>query len=181
MPKNVVQYELLISCPGDVTAERQIILDVVKRFNELYSKNAGINIVPRHWTSSAYPESGGSPQRILNKQFIDECDAAVAIFWSRFGTPTDEYGSGTEEEIEGMLNSGKQVFVYFSDVPVAPSTINSAQYEAVKSFREEYTDKGVYFTYRTRDEFKEMFFTHLSMHFLSVQKLTEFVAEKKLY
>ena len=32
-----------------------------------------------------------------------DCDAAVAIFWTKFGTPTDKYGSGTEEEIEEML------------------------------------------------------------------------------
>lgn len=35
--------------------------------------------------------------------------AAVAIFWTKFGTPTDKYGSGTEEEIEEMLSSNKQV------------------------------------------------------------------------
>ena len=28
------------------------------------------------------------------------------MFWTRFGTPTDEYGSGTEEEIEIMLPDG---------------------------------------------------------------------------
>ena len=40
---------------------------------------------------------GGKPQALLNEQFVNKCDAAVAIFWTRFGSPTDEYGSGTEE------------------------------------------------------------------------------------
>ena len=55
-------------------------------------------------------------------------------FWTRFGSPTDEYGSGTEEEIEIMLQSGKQVFMYFSDKPISPSEMNSDGYKKYKLF-----------------------------------------------
>ena len=48
----------------------------------------------------------------MNEQFVNKCDAAVAIFWTGFGSPTDEYDSETEEEIEIMLQSGKQVLPY---------------------------------------------------------------------
>ena len=113
MAQNVVLYNLLISCPGDVQGEVKLIEDAVGEFNELYTKPLGITIQTRHWSKSSYAQSGGKPQALLNEQFVSECDAAVAIFWTRFGTPTDEYGSGTEEEIEIMLQSGKQVFMYF--------------------------------------------------------------------
>ena len=33
MPKNVVQYDLLISCPGDIISEISIIEDAVSQFN----------------------------------------------------------------------------------------------------------------------------------------------------
>ncbi len=46
--------------------------------------------------------------------------------------PTDQYQSGTEEEIEAMLEMGKQVFMYFSDKTINPSNIDNAQYEKVK-------------------------------------------------
>ena len=65
-----------------------------------------------------------------------DCDAAVAIFWTKFGTPTDKYGSGTEEEIEEMLSSGKQVFLYFVDAQINPSVIDMEQYHKVNDFKE---------------------------------------------
>ena len=89
----------------------------------------------KHWRKNSYAQSGGKPQALLNKQFVCDCDAAVAVLWTRFGTPTDEYGSGTEEEIEIMLNSGKQVFMHFSDKPLPPSQQNSVEYARVQEFR----------------------------------------------
>ena len=41
---------------------------------------------------------------------MNKCDAAVAIFWTRFGSPTDEYGSGTEEKIEKWNENLSRVF-----------------------------------------------------------------------
>lgn len=70
-------------------------------------------IQTRYWKTSSYSQSGKKPQELLNEQFVKNCDAAVAVFWTRFGTPTDQYGSGTEEEIEIMLNAGKQVLCIF--------------------------------------------------------------------
>ena len=95
----------------------------VDEFNELYAETLGITIKTRHWSKSSYAQSGGKPQALLNEQFVNKCDAAVAIFWTRFGTPTDEYGSGTEEE------------------------------------------------------FKKMFFAHLSMHFLTEKRVSETAKE----
>lgn len=124
MAQNVTLYNLLISCPGDIKEEVTLIESAVDEFNELYAETLGITIKTRHWSKSSYAQSGGKPQALLNEQFVNKCDAAVAIFWTRFGSPTDEYGSGTEEEIEIMLQSGKQVFMYFSDKPIPPSKIN---------------------------------------------------------
>ena len=111
MPKNVDLYNLLISCPGDVTSEIKIINEVVNDFNDRFSEALGVLLKTKHWSKNSYAQSGGNPQTLLNEQFIKDCDVAVAIFWTRFGTPTDEYGSGTEEEIELMLKSKKQIFM----------------------------------------------------------------------
>ena len=136
MPKSVIQYSLLISCPGDIKEEINCVEECVTQFNTLYSDALGIEIVTKHWRKSSYAQSGGKPQALLNEQFVNDCDAAVAILWTRFGTPTDEYGSGTEEEVEIMLSSGKQVFMYFSDKPLSPSQMNEESYKKVQAFRE---------------------------------------------
>ena len=178
MPKNIVQYDLLISCPGDITSEISIIEDAVLQFNTQFSDALGISIRTKHWRKNSYAQSGGKPQTLLNEQFVNDCDAAVSILWTRFGTPTDEYGSGTEEEVEIMLSSGKQVFMYFSDKPLSPSQMNEESYKKVQEFREKYKDRGVYFTYSSDEEFKTLFFAHLSQYFLSEKRVAEVKGER---
>ena len=178
MSKNIIQYDLLISCPGDITSEINIIENSVSQFNSQFSDALGISVRTKHWHKNSYPQSGGKPQALLNDQFVNECDAAIAILWTRFGTPTDKYGSGTEEEIEIMLSSGKQVFMYFSDKPIPPSQMNEEEYKKVKAFRDKYKDRGIYFSYSSDEEFKSLFFAHLSQHFLSEKKVADVKKER---
>lgn len=72
------------------------------------------------------------------------------MFWTKFGTPTDKYGSGTEEEIEEMLSSGKQVFMYFLDIPVELSTVDMEQYGKLKDFKNKYENRGIYFVIKDK-------------------------------
>lgn len=179
MPKKVLQYDLLISCPGDIEDEINVIYSVLDEFNSMYSDVLGITVRAKHWSKNAYAQSGGKPQDLLNNQIVNKCDAAIALLWTRFGTPTDKYGSGTEEEIEIMLSSGKQVFMYFSDKPLSPSKQNPKEYEKVKAFREKYKDKGIYFTYLNDDELRKYLLAHISQFFLSEKRVTEIQEERK--
>ena len=78
-----------------------------------------------------------------------------------------------------MLNSGKQVFMYFSDKPVPPSQLNSEQYSQVKAFKEKYSSRGLYFTYSSIDDFQKIVFAHLSQHFLSIQRVKELAVDQQ--
>lgn len=178
MPTNVKRYQLLISCPGDVKEEVQIIKDAVSKFNSTFTDTLDIMIQTRHWSKDSYPATGGKAQEILNKQIVDKCDAAVAIFWTRFGTPTDEYYSGSEEEIERMIASEKNVFLYFSNVPVPPDSIDSEQHQKVKDYKAKF-EKGLYREYNSLDEFKELFYDHISKYFSELSDDEEITGEKK--
>lgn len=183
MAKIMTEYDLLVSCPGDVNDVVELVKQVVDQFNKTYSAVLAIRLNVRHWSKDSYNQSGGKAQELLNKQFIHDCDAAIAVFWTRFGSPTDRYGSGTEEEIEDMLASGKQVFLYFCEKPIEPKLLLSdnarAQYEKVKAYQQMYAEgKGIYATYSSDDEFKQKLFAHLSMHFLSLKKVAEITTER---
>lgn len=164
MTRMIKQFDVLVSCPSDLQDIVNDINQTVERFNEAHSDHLGIQIRARHWTTDSYPKSGGRPQGLLNEILIDSCDAAIAVFWTKFGTPTGEFGSGTEEEIEMMLQDNKQVFLYFAemDVPYGESVD-----PRVKEFKENYSEKGLYWTFKNKEEFKEMLFAHLSKHFLN--------------
>ena len=172
MPKNITQYDILLSCPGDVDDSVPLVQGVLERFNSTYTDVLGIRLNLKHWSTSSYNQSGGKPQDLLNKQFVHDCDAAIAVFWARFGTKTDRYGSGAEEEIEDMLAAGKQVFMYFCDKPVAPSLISDdkarEQYQKVQDFKKRYKEegKGIYDTYSSDDEFEKKLFAHITQHFI---------------
>ena len=173
MSHSVTQYDLLVSCPGDVKEELECIEKAVDEFNGTFSDTLSISIRVKHWSKNSYPQSGDKPQKLLNEQFVKDCDAAVAIMWTRFGTPTDEYGSGTEEEIEIMLEAGRQVFMYFCDKPLPPSQMNSAEYKRVQTFKENYKVRGIYDTYTSTEDFQKKFYAHLTKYFLGAKTIEE--------
>ncbi|MCY8911036.1 hypothetical protein P8907_20265 [Bacillus atrophaeus] len=168
MPKVVTRYDLLISCPSDVKDEIDIIRETIEEYNKRDGDKNNTAIITKHWSKDSYPQSGGRPQELLNQQFVLDCDFVVAVFWTRFGTPTEKYGSGTEEEIEELIKSGKQVFLYFSDQPIKPSLYDSSQHKKVLEFREKYKDRGMYDTYETLQEFEKKFSNHLKQYFDSL-------------
>lgn len=112
MSKYIKMYTALISCPSDVGAYINSIKKGVDRFNNIYGEINGIIVRTKYWLEDSFPESGGSGQELLNRQIVDTADIAIAVFWTKFGEPTEHFGSGTEEEIEHMISSGKQVFLY---------------------------------------------------------------------
>lgn len=169
--KNITAYDLLISCPGDVTKYVDVVKECIESFNITIGRLNNAEIVGQHWSISSFSQSGDRPQEILNKQFVRDCDAAVAIFWTRFGTSTDKYGSGTEEEIEEMRSAGKQVFTYFVTESVDLNKVDLEQYKKVQEFKAKYEGKEKYGTYSSVsniEEFRKIFSNHLTMYFLPI-------------
>lgn len=167
MPKSKTEYSLLLSCPGDVVDLKDAINDAVNSFNSSIGETNQITVVLKHWSTNSYPQSGNTPQNILNKQFINDCDFCVALFGTRFGTPTDNSDSGTEDEIKNMLSNKKQVFLYSINRPVNPSNIDPIQHAKVKQFIEDYKNKGIYNVVTTKEELRTKFQNALTSYFLN--------------
>lgn len=169
MPRvGITVYDLLLSCPGDVLDLKDTIDSCVKSFNASIGEANNIRIELKHWSTDGFSQSGDKPQNILNKQFIDECDLCVALLGIRFGTPTDNYDSGTEEEIEKMLAQGKQVFLYFVERNVDPSNIDVDQFKKVQEFKEKYAEKGLYTVVKSAEELRTEFQNALSLYFIKL-------------
>jgi len=115
------------------------------------------------WEYNAVPTMGDRPQEIINKQVLKNADLLVGIFWTRIGTPTGKAVSGSVEEIEKHIDSGKPAMLYFSNKPVAPASINQEQYQAVEKLKKEYQSKGLTGTFDTLEDFKTKFQRHLSI------------------
>lgn len=59
--------------------------------------------------------------------------------------------------------TGKTAKVYFSDVPVSPSSLDPKQYALLQEFRKECQTKGLYATFKDLQQFRSLFSHHLDL------------------
>ena len=71
------------------------------------------------------------------------------------------------EEIEEMISSVKQVFLYFLDKPCPPSEYSS-DYENVRKFKKRCNDRGLYKVVSDERELSEKFYEDLTQHFVEI-------------
>ena len=94
-----------------------------------------MELYPTDWRRDSRADSGAEPQALLNEQFVDDVDIVRAIFYKLFGTPTNSYGSGTEEEICRAIDQGKRVLVYFWRPPEDYEPQCGDQLDKIRAFR----------------------------------------------
>ncbi|MCB5207802.1 DUF4062 domain-containing protein [Methylovorus mays] len=156
-------FNVMIASPGDVASERSIIRDVVYEWNAVHSSQRKTVLLPIGWESHSSPEMGAAPQSIINNQILEKCDLLVGVFWTRIGTATDDFASGTVEEIEKHVESGKPAMLYFSSQPVAMDTVDLEQVARLRAFKESCRKRGLYESYDSHSDFKEKFYRHLQL------------------
>src|SRR5690606_9635652 len=96
-------------------------------------------------------------------QILGRCDLLVGVFWTRLGTPTKDHLSGTVEEIEEHVDSGRPAMLYFSSQPVALDTVNLDDMQRLKAFKKSCQSRGLYEQYDSLGEFKETFYRQLQL------------------
>lgn len=152
----------MIASPSDVQKERDVIREVIHEWNVVHSSKNNIVLLPVGWETHTTPEMGEHPQDIINKQILHGSDMLIGVFWTRLGTPTGKATSGTVEEINEFIKLSKPVMLYFSNQPVAPASVDNDQLNAVKSFKEEIKNKGLFSEYGSHEEFRTKFSRQLA-------------------
>jgi hypothetical protein len=154
---------VMIASPSDVAKERQLVRDAIYEWNAIHSKQFGVMLNPVGWETHVAPEMGGRTQEIINKRILNSSDILLAIFWTRLGTETGEYVSGTVEEISKHIKSQKLTSIYICDKPIPPSQITE-QYQRLQVQIREWMPSGVLDFYNDLSNFKQRIKDHLSLH-----------------
>lgn len=154
---------IMIASPSDVAEERQLVRDAIYEWNAIHSKQFGVMLNPVGWETHVAPEMGGRPQEIINKRILEDSDILLGIFWTRLGTETGEYVSGTVEEISRHIASQKLTSIYICDRPILPSKITD-QYQKLQVQIREWMPNGVLEFYNDLLTFKQKIKDHLSLH-----------------
>jgi hypothetical protein len=153
----------MIASPGDVLTERNIAREVLHDWNAIHSLTTKTILAPVGWDSHTSPDLGGRPQKLINERVLKDCDLLVGIFWTRLGTPTGSSESGTVEEIKTHIAEGKPAMVYFSDAPVAPASLDSLQFEALRTFKVWCQQEGLISRYENLPDFQTKFARELQI------------------
>ena len=91
----------------------------------------------------------------LNRQLCNRSDMAIAVFWSKIGTATQNALSGTIEEIQEHYKNKKLVFTYFREGPL-PGDSDIEQIEKLREYKGEISKNTYWHTFKSPDNLKEV-------------------------
>lgn len=147
-------YFLMISCPGDVIRERELLKECVEIVNNERTDDSWIEL--RYWVTDTFSDAGTPAQESINQQIVNESDGLIAIFNARLGTPVHNYPCGTAEEIALMLSAGKHVSLLFNTAPRIDLTKNNSieQITKLQEYKREQSANSFYKEFKDEDSFK---------------------------
>ncbi|MFA0960619.1 DUF4062 domain-containing protein [Roseivirga sp. BDSF3-8] len=164
--KDIKEIKVFIASPSDVQKEREICQKEIDRLNKTQGSQEGFNIKLLKWEDTR-PSTGEYAQGEINKQIGTDYDIFIGIMWLKFGSPTKNAGSGTEEEFNiayqnFLKGSDITIMFYFSEVPSNPSNIDLEQFSKVKEFQKTVGSYGsLYKPYSSLADFKDLVHDHL--------------------
>ena len=134
--------------------------EVLNEWNLQHGQASRVRVELVNWRTHARPATGKRPQALVNKQAFDSCDLVIAIFWSRFGTPTGEAASGTEEEIQRAIKQKKPLLLYFSSRP--PPGQKRVEHSRIEKFKQQFGQRALYWVYSDISSFARELRNHLA-------------------
>lgn len=167
MPYSATAIEVMIASPSDVSQERIIIRDVIAEWNAVHAKDRRTVLMAIGWETHSIPDMGDRPQAIINGQLLKDADLLIAVFWTRIGSPTGIARSGTVEEIEEHLQTGKPAMIYFSSAPVRMDSVDNEQYTALSAFKQSLMSTGLVEEYEDLSEFRRKLARQLTQQVIS--------------
>ncbi|MBP7902206.1 MAG: hypothetical protein KA015_05265, partial [Spirochaetes bacterium] len=152
---NAKVVEIFIASPSDVFEERIKVHQLLEEWNIINAEKYKMILKSIRWEKNVYPNFGVSPQAIINEQVLIKADLLIGMFSTRLGTPTEEYESGTVEEIKKHIEKNKPAMLYFSNSDYVPRNTDSDQYKRLLEFKEWSMSRGIVCEYSSIEDFIE--------------------------
>ncbi len=98
--------KIVLASPSDLSDERMLISNTVKRKDTLY-KRKGLTLDLRRWEDTTPGSSKIGAQGIIDDDLdIKNADVFICMYWEKVGTVIDELGeTGTEHELNVAIDS----------------------------------------------------------------------------
>ena len=153
--EEVKQVTIFVSSAKELQSDRDLVANTIKEIGKTSTKY--------HFKIFEFrdvaPEFGAHPQVIINKR-LPKFDIYIGLMGDRFGSSTERYGSGTEEEFRDALLLKKKddrihVSLMFKITDTQLHSLNAeqlTQFQEVRSFQQNISSEGVYRDYKTPDD-----------------------------
>jgi hypothetical protein len=162
MARTITLYRIFVASPSDLNDERNLIAEIVDEINLASFNTSDVKIELLKWETHANPGIGNYPQEVINND-INEYDIFIGLLWSRFGTSTRSYDSGTEEEFSIAYKKYQanpdsiKIMFYFKQAPIQFDKIDTVSINSIRNFKAGLGEKGVfYWEYNTVEEFQKL-------------------------
>lgn len=142
--------QVLITSPSDVPKSIiENVIESINDWNKINSESRRIMLKPVRWETDVYASlNNKEPQHIINTQIVSASDILIGVFWTRIGTPTENYESGSVEEIEKHIGRQKPAMLYFLRKKVPLDLLNNdeskLQLKKLEAFKRKWSRNGIY-------------------------------------
>jgi len=151
MGEEVKKLTIFVSGPSDATTEMNRVKDVLESLNKVFCPALGI--VLEIAMGSTHGRAGiGRPQTRINP-WVEKCDLLVGVYKKRFGSPTGNYESGSEEEFQiaftrNQTNNGiPEIIMFFQDLAENELEDIGPQLERLVEFKDDIREHVFYNTF----------------------------------
>lgn len=157
MPYNATVYQVLLSSPSDLPPHhKEIINNAMQMWNATTGRMSKIHFAATDWRTGVNPTFGIHPQEAINDAIVDSSDLSIVVFTGKLGTPTENFDSGTVEEIERMYTAGKQVAVFVNRISSSANGIDQARDRLrLEEFLESIRNRCFYREYSSTEELSQ--------------------------
>jgi hypothetical protein len=168
------KYTVFVASPSDVKKERDLLENVIEEVNLTHGAPLGYELELWKYEDNAFP-SAGKPQDVINS-IAKPYQLFIGIMWKRFGTPTSNSGSGTEEEYNKAFEAWQKkqvidIMFYFCKKPVSPNSLEEIeQIGKVFKFKEAMNSKSFIWDYNNPKDFQEKIRKHLCLKMSDIIK-----------
>jgi len=165
------RIRVVLVSPSDVAEEREAATRVI---DELNRGSAGNRLTLWKWETDA--RAGlhhDGPQGLIDELLrIQDADLVIGVFWTRFGTPTGDSGSGTEHELRNAWQAWRErgspeVMAYFSNRRARfEDEGQAAQLHRLLAFRDAMPREQLWWSYEAPVDFERLLREHLTRFIL---------------
>jgi tetratricopeptide (TPR) repeat protein len=168
MASQVEIINVFLASPGDLAVERKKFGALLEKFNRVRARSVNHRLEPIGWEGTLL--GVGRPQELINED-LKTCDLFVMLLWHRWGSPSGQFSSGTEEEFNVAYKRYQEspdkvphLLLYFRSVPQAQRADPGDELKRVNAFRTKIETERIllYGTYDQPKQWEDKLLEHLS-------------------